>query len=366
MEFALTKVYVKFYISQILNSVSYQTVKSNQEMLVQFIEENEDTNINISRSSNTARRETTYNDSKFRRLFMFNGVYYSKVEIMGIVVEMQTWGPDDKVRFIMYIDDGSGLISAIVWKNFNKNIFEKVQNSIVIFYLKKHPGKLIRVIGQVDHFNDSFEIVIENFEIVKSFKEQFIFNQKLQMNYKSISKSNLFDLHKITECPPTDNKNKNTAVLKKNFANRILAFFQNFRFIEERLKDGFIEVDIEIVFKNPEFMKMLEEYCKENNIQDLNKFFKECFIVLEKQSLGSIVDNKYIEIKSDNVKMKNEILRILRVNKFTGTSYINIFDHICKEFESFYCSDYVKFILKEMIDAGMIYDLGQNDYSILI
>jgi hypothetical protein len=138
MEFALTKVYTKFYISQILNSASYQEVKNNQAMLDKFFEENEDMNDGEFRTPKpikSAKKEPVFNDSKFRKLFRYGGVYYSKVEIMGLVVEMQTWGPDDKVRYILYIDDGTGLIQTIVWKNYNKGLYEKVQESVVSTYV---------------------------------------------------------------------------------------------------------------------------------------------------------------------------------------------------------------------------------------
>jgi hypothetical protein len=141
MEFAMTKVYVKFYISQILNAASYQEVKNNHDMLEQFLEENLDHNTQTDKcSSNNTSSYTTpyksakkeYDNAKYRRLFFYNGVYYSKVEIMGLVVETQIWGTsDDKYRYVLYIDDGSGIMQAIVWKNYNKGIYEKVQNNIV-------------------------------------------------------------------------------------------------------------------------------------------------------------------------------------------------------------------------------------------
>jgi hypothetical protein len=210
--------------------------------------------------------------------------------------------------------------------------------------------------------------VIENFEIVKSFKEQYNFNLKLQKNYKSISKTNIFDLHKITDNQiiNTEKKNKNLFYInaKKNFANRLLAFFQSFSFKTEKYKDGFIEVELEVLWKTNEFTNMLNDFCLENNLEDSNKFLRECFTLLEKQSLGQLVDNSYIEIKSDNIKVKNEIFNILKSSK-QGTTYLNIYDHICKHFENFYCTDYVKFILQEMITAGTIFQLGPNEYNIV-
>jgi hypothetical protein len=137
MEFALTKIYTKFYISMILNSISYQDVLKNRELIENFVDTNPDLNISGSKSSNNitppkrAHTSTNYNDAKYRRVFMYNNVYYSKVEIMGLVVEMQIWGPDDKVRYLLYVDDGTGVIQAIVWKNYNKAVFEKVQLGVV-------------------------------------------------------------------------------------------------------------------------------------------------------------------------------------------------------------------------------------------
>jgi hypothetical protein len=229
----------------------------------------------------------------------------------------------------------------------------------------------LRITGQVDNFNGSFEVILENFELVKSFKEQYYFGLKLHKNYQSISKTNIFDLHKVTESTSsnlttTDGKARNLYSHKKNFANRLLAFFQNFQFTNETSEDGFVEVKLEILFKNPEFTKMLEDYCIENNIQDVQKFFRECCVLLEKHSLGTIVDNNYLEIKIDNVRVKNEILAVLGTNRYNATNYINIYDYICKQFENFYCTDYVKFIMNEMLDAGVIYQSGPNEYNIVL
>jgi len=186
MEFALGKIYAKFYVCQILNSLSYYEFKTKQSELQKLIEENyisendsEDLNTNlISRNEDVemedlgiqnreskmkvnnnksletnekiksediyGRNATKENLSQFdaplyRRYFVYKNVVYSKVEIQGLVIEKRSLGYEEKnnYRFLVYIDDSTGVIQGISWKNKSAATFEKVERELVReLYLK--------------------------------------------------------------------------------------------------------------------------------------------------------------------------------------------------------------------------------------
>jgi len=188
MEFALSRIYVKFYICQILNSMSYHEMKKKQLEFQELIEytymedtipiENEnkerreemvmvmqedtksesmhklsnnflknstityDITMNNSNTSyqfrtpnNYEMRESlqNYESPVYRKYFVYKNVVYSKVEIQGLVVEIQNLGYEDKnnLRYVIYIDDTTGVIQAISWKNNSNKVYEKIEKSLV-------------------------------------------------------------------------------------------------------------------------------------------------------------------------------------------------------------------------------------------
>jgi hypothetical protein len=124
MEFILTKIYAKLYISQILNSISYSQFKANQMEIENLFNDENQTDSN--------KIPILEDNSKLKKLLVYKNIIYSNVEIMGLVVEKQIMGDDSKLRHILFIDDGTGIIQAIIWKNFNTTIFDKVDKNIVI------------------------------------------------------------------------------------------------------------------------------------------------------------------------------------------------------------------------------------------
>ncbi len=116
MEFVLGEIYAKFYICQILKSMSYYDSKMKQLDFQMLIEENyEDSEENSKELGNSqlendsmagtqrTRAETQnnsqsktkefreslsmYDNSLYRRYFVFKGIVYSQVEIQGLVIE---------------------------------------------------------------------------------------------------------------------------------------------------------------------------------------------------------------------------------------------------------------------------------------
>lgn len=130
MEFAFTKIYVKLYISQILSSISYYEMKNNQMEVEKFFEEN----FNENKIQTNTKTITQDEIVKYKKLIVYNNIVYSNVEIMGLIVEIQTLGlEENKLRHILYIDDCTGIIQAIIWKNYNSVIYDKVSSLLVIF-----------------------------------------------------------------------------------------------------------------------------------------------------------------------------------------------------------------------------------------
>jgi hypothetical protein len=191
MEFALSRIYVKFYICQILNSISYHEMKKKQLEFQELIEYSymedtiprdeekneslhtrqemimsEDTksesihklsnnllnnsgmsiSYDITMKNSNASYEfkspnkyemkeslQNYESPVYRKYFVYKNVVYSKVEIQGLVVEIQNLGYEDKnnLRYVIYIDDTTGVIQAISWKNNSNKVYEKIEKSLV-------------------------------------------------------------------------------------------------------------------------------------------------------------------------------------------------------------------------------------------
>jgi hypothetical protein len=212
---------------------------------------------------------------------------------------------------------------------------------------------------------NSFEIVLEQLEVIKNFTTELLFHQTLQKNQSAINDSNIFNLLNLENNIYRElNDKKKYAHQKKDFANRLLAFFQKYSINNEKVKDGFIELNIIELFKIRQFNLMMEEFCNENRIEEKEKFFKECFNLLEEHSLGRLLNNQLMEIKVDDSRIKEEIMALLR-NCSNGKTYIEIFDEISLVFNNFFMNDYVKFILSQLTDEGTLM-AEQNKYYILI
>lgn len=181
MEFALGRIYAKFYICQIINSLSYIEMKTKQLEFQQLIEDNmADLEMNTDNGDNTtishnlsnditkmdvdvsknnseiknSNINTTQSQAKnkpsnsmstlnylssiesnphYKRYFVYKNIIYSKVEIQGIVVEKRLLGYEEKnnLRSLVYVDDTTGVIQAISWKNKNDSVFNKIEKDVV-------------------------------------------------------------------------------------------------------------------------------------------------------------------------------------------------------------------------------------------
>ena len=196
---------------------------------------------------------------------------------------------------------------------------------------------LLRILGTVDNFKDTFEINLESFEIIKVWKQEIIFHKSLQMNQKTLKNSKISEV--IDSINNFDNQNNNLIEtnnnksnfhLRKNFANKVLAFFKKYKFSDEiNQEKNYIILKINSLLTNPHFSTMINDFCRDNNITDQNKFLIESLTIIEENSMGKLIDDdQSIEIKLDD-EINDEILRMLRSNA-NGLSYIDIFDKISK------------------------------------
>lgn len=191
----------------------------------------------------------------------------------------------------------------------------------------------------------------------------------LQKNQEAIKKSNIknlidFDHSMLNENPNCSNAKNKYLYSRKSFACRLLAFFQKYRFNNETIKEGYIEVSIEELFKTQQFSFMIDEFCKENKIDEKEKFFKDCFSLLEEHTFGRILNEELIEVRIDDAKIKNEIINLLKSND-KGVPFMDIFEFISNIYDNFFMSDYVKFVISQLLEEGHIQQLNQNIYQII-
>ena len=98
-----SKIYVKFYLFQILNSKSLSNLEDKHTLSV---------------------KEPKY----LKKLFLFKDKIFSKVEIMGKIIGRNL----KEQRLIIYIDDSTGVIEAVVWRNQNETFYQSAEKALVI------------------------------------------------------------------------------------------------------------------------------------------------------------------------------------------------------------------------------------------
>jgi len=248
---------------------------------------------------------------------------------------------------------------------------------------------IVRILGMIDNYKETFEINLEYFEIIKYWKQELLFHKSLQTNQKTSKDSKLqnilealndFDYNtnknysnsKLSanctnaKLNNTSNKNiKSLYVKKKDFANRILAFFKKYKLSDEiNPEKDYIILKISSLISNQHFSIMMNDFCRDNDISDPNKFLIESLTIIEENSMGRLIDDEQsVEIKLDD-EVKNEILRMLN-NKPDGMNYIDISDRISLTFNNFFMNDFIKYIIEDLIQNGKIQLIYQNFYQIM-
>jgi hypothetical protein len=206
MEFALGRIYAKFYICQILNSTPYIESKTKELEFQQLIEDNMaemeecnkqvNENIEMKTDEFSEKEKIQKNESQikkrkseiasknketisslesnpqYKRYFVYKKIIYSKCEIQGLVIEKRKIGYEDRntLRHLIYIDDTTGVIQAIAWNNKSDAVFNKIEREIVSSFLYLR----IFVFLSIFKFAQIFELIlIFNFLEPRKFHQSF-------------------------------------------------------------------------------------------------------------------------------------------------------------------------------------------------
>jgi len=108
----------------------------NEDKKIESLGKVSSSNSKIKERINIRDSLSEYDNPLYRRYFVYKNVVYSKVEIQGIVIEKRALGYEEKnnYRYLIYIDDTTGVIQAISWKNKNAALFSKIEKDLVNFY----------------------------------------------------------------------------------------------------------------------------------------------------------------------------------------------------------------------------------------
>lgn len=243
---------------------------------------------------------------------------------------------------------------------------------------------MLRVLGCVDQYRDTINIVVDNIEVVCTFSKEFIFHKSLKVNQNNLNNSKINEVMNIMNKNNTNegiiysNKqevNKKVLTLsektkihshnRKNFANRILGFLKKFS-LDDEIKEemGYIIMKKDSLLNNQQFNQMKIDFCNDNKITNVDKFLMESLSLIEENSMGRIDHtNETIEIKLDD-EINEHIVKMLKENP-NGLSYLEIFDNISKLFNNFFMDDFIKFIIEELNNNGKIQQITPNNYQIL-
>ena len=376
----LSKVYVKFYICQIISSVSYPIWRQGQLEYLKLIE-----NIELSTTNNNSKSYNEITESPFdkhsKHLFVYNEKIYSKVEILGIIVMIKNHPLKDSARKILYIDDHTGVIQCIVWKNKIENFYNKSQTEL-------STGTFIRILGQVDYFASIFEINVDRYQIISSFNHEIYFHLSLQSNMKAINcveintafkkeiknkhstiinaakGNNIIDIHN-DKALINQNNNRRYNTLKE-FANKLLAFFQTEK-VEVAINEmGYSKISVKNCFEDTKIKGIIDEYFPYYNKEQQLKCLQDVMnLFFEQNMFGKIIynDNSQeneinenvnsfeeadIEIKTDTKKLKSEIYDFItskeKEEPTKGASLQDILAYINTLYKNFFTIESIKVI----------------------
>ena len=366
----LAKIYVKFYICQINSAVSFPIwfevqKKRNNIIEKEMLQKEED----LMEIDDEPKGEM--NEKYIRKLFVIGTKIYSKVEIMGIVIEIKTFHQEgERERKIILIDDTTGVIQCILWKNKMENIYNNSDKEIV-------PGTFLRILGQNDYFFNKFEINIERYQILTKYINEYLFHTTLLNNQKSIEKTKFeIDFEEEQKQNLTNQKEKINQSQLKDFANGLLAFFQNFT-IEgtEDDKMGYTVIPIKNILSSYQIVQMIKDNFGQLNTEEQINALKNVFELFNQYMVGKILYendsqdfiNAKVEIKIDTTVIKKEIynfiLKKTEEDASIGANFQEIYKYICQIYSNFYNNDYLKFLLGQMIEKeNKIMNLSKNTY----
>ena len=377
----LAKVYVKLYICQIFASVSYPSYKQGELEYKKILAEADLGSTQEGTQVQTPKESALDEDKYLKRFFVYKGKVFSKLEIMGVVTQIQTHSQTGSPRKILFIDDTTGVIQCILWKNKAQSFYDLSEKEI-------SNGTYLRILGQVDFYANKFEINVERFQIVRSFIPESLFHITLYNNKKELEDSKIYHNLKVElgtsakELSSTDNQNSLSNVNRQNslkeFANKFLAFFQNYK-ISTATEDelGFTRISVKALFSNSTIKDMMKDFLGSNEKEQMKDLQEVIVTMFEQNMFGKIIykdkeENNFaeadIEIKNDRKKITSEILEFIRKkceeDPSKGAAFSEITKYLNSIYRNFFTSNSVRFLLIPLIDQVFIYNLTEYSYAI--
>lgn len=412
---SFAKVNVKFYICQIQAAIPYLKYKEHEEELERiFIEcetefnnpnlmeidenetqnnKNENINENQTNPSSNQKKKTYTEEEKklLKKLFVYENKIFSRVEIMGLIIQINSLSQSEgSARKIITIDDTTGVIQCILWKNKVEKYYNDIDKELSV-------GQYIDIVGQIDYFANKFEIIVEKFRKVDdNINWEMLFHQTLQKNIEDIKKANIRceNPNSSTNIYYSDtqqnkqisnitfedqNPNKKIYELELDFANRLLAFFLNYKMsCETEDEIGYSKFTVKNLLQEKFVVQMIEDFFGDSNDNTCLKCLQNTFEkYYEKNTLGRIIYNETgefsdatLEIKNDISKIKQSIIDFINTkseeNPMIGATFEEIVEYINEKHGKFYKKEFVKFILKKMTEdsGGKIMEIPPNSYII--
>ena len=184
----------------------------------------------------------------------------------------------------------------------------------------------------------------------------------------------------FTSC--ISNKNSLSNVNRQNslkeFANKFLAFFQNYK-ISTATEDelGFTRISVKALFSNSTIKDMMKDFLGSNEKEQMKDLQEVIVTMFEQNMFGKIIykdkeENNFaeadIEIKNDRKKITSEILEFIRKkceeDPSKGAAFSEITKYLNSIYRNFFTSNSVRFLLTPLIEQVFIYNLTEYSYAI--
>lgn len=340
MDNAFLMVYVRFYIKQIKDS------KSLSELPDDTLYDFSDTNKN-------------------RKKIKYKNKYFSKGEIMGLVVMRQT--KDN--RSILVIDDSTGVIEATIWHKspYYSEGISNIKNS-----------QYVKIIGTFDYFYDRKGFEIEKITIVEDLEKEYTFHKLLYESHQRIFSVNLKENFEAKNSKFLDKSSSEYNKKKKEFSNKLLVFFLLYDVKNQDLVDkNYVTITVEDLFSYENFFFMVKDFVNKNNIDNIDMFLKDVFCFLqeknllqmksESKDLYNYLKHSTLTVKASNPELEKTILSCFvpeNNERFRTVSYTEIFDRQSKMFLNYYTGEYIRNFLKYLCEKRFLIEVCQNTYAL--
>ena len=266
--------------------------------------------------------ERKVDDNYMKHIIVFENKFYSRVNILGIVYQMDTFSKDnDNKRHLLKVDDGTG---RMVIAFFEKSKFVKKYNADIQNDIKT--GMKINIFGRVTLYNGDIQITGEKYSLVNHYYIENLFNEILiqeqrtlnilkSKNNNSGDDNNLLKKIKEKYYTPYNIKLEKNNTMNNNINNKpgtklILRIKNNNGLIED---DGTCVINNNINGSN----NLITNNINNNKISNsptfeynVRKFANYLLLVLDEKDLIESNNLKYIvNDEKDNENENNAIIK---------------------------------------------------------